>query len=319
VALTHDLTAAYWNPAGLTNINEPYQAAAMHAEWFAGVGQYDYLAFGKQRKLEQKDFLALSLIRLGIDNIPYTINLIEPDGTVNYNNISRFSAADYALFGSYARQMKIDGLSLGGSVKIIRRVIGKLGGAWGFGIDLGAQYERGPWKMGLVAKDVTTTFNIWSFSLTELERTVFLETGNELPESGLELTLPKLIAGISRQFNISSGYTLTPALDMEWTTDGRRNVLLNGKNLNLDVRLGAELNYLKKFQFRAGVGGFQRLNKAFNPAEKYLSAQPNIGVGLIMNKLQIDYALTNIATTGNLQYSHVFSVLYAFNQRKKAS
>ena len=38
VALTDDITAAYWNPAGLTQIDAPFQVAAMHAEWFAGVG-----------------------------------------------------------------------------------------------------------------------------------------------------------------------------------------------------------------------------------------------------------------------------------------
>src|SRR5215212_9960219 len=89
-AIVNDITAAYWNPAGLTGIDAPFQVAAMHAEWFAGVGQYDYLSFGKALNRDKKAFLAFSLIRLGIDHIPYTINLVEPDGTINYDNLSEF-------------------------------------------------------------------------------------------------------------------------------------------------------------------------------------------------------------------------------------
>ncbi|HNE29721.1 MAG TPA: hypothetical protein PLW66_11165, partial [Saprospiraceae bacterium] len=47
-ALVGDITAGYWNPAGLAQITAPIQIGAMHAEWFVGVSQYDYLSFGKQ-------------------------------------------------------------------------------------------------------------------------------------------------------------------------------------------------------------------------------------------------------------------------------
>jgi hypothetical protein len=57
-AITNDLSAAYWNPAGLTSIEAPFQVNAMHAEWFAGVGQYDYLGFGKSLNKEKKSFIA---------------------------------------------------------------------------------------------------------------------------------------------------------------------------------------------------------------------------------------------------------------------
>lgn len=46
-AHTDDLTAAYWNPAGLTEIKSPLQVGAMHAEWFAGIGKFDYIGFAK--------------------------------------------------------------------------------------------------------------------------------------------------------------------------------------------------------------------------------------------------------------------------------
>jgi hypothetical protein len=82
-ALVNDITAGYWNPAGLSAIEAPFQIGAMHAEWFVGVSQYDYLAFGKSLDRDRGGYLAFSLIRLGIDNIPYTINLVNPDAILD--------------------------------------------------------------------------------------------------------------------------------------------------------------------------------------------------------------------------------------------
>ena len=46
-ATTNDAYSNYWNPAGLTQLESPFQIAAMHAEWFAGVAKFDYLGFVK--------------------------------------------------------------------------------------------------------------------------------------------------------------------------------------------------------------------------------------------------------------------------------
>jgi len=45
IATVDDVTAGYWNPSGLSALNkeEGLQLGAMHAEWFAGVGKFDYL------------------------------------------------------------------------------------------------------------------------------------------------------------------------------------------------------------------------------------------------------------------------------------
>ena len=144
VSHVDDVSSGFWNPAGLTQLTAPFQLTAMHAEWFAGIAKYDYLSFAKPLNSEINSAFGLSVIRLGIDQIPNTLNLIEPDGTINYDNISTFSAADYAVLFSYARDVKIKDktLSVGGNAKIIRRVIGTFGNAWGFGIDLGAQYKN---------------------------------------------------------------------------------------------------------------------------------------------------------------------------------
>jgi hypothetical protein len=318
-ALTNDITAAYWNPAGLSEIDAPFQIAAMHAEWFAGVGQYDYLAFGKSLSRDHRSFLAFSLIRLGIDNIPYTINLVNTDGTINYDNVTEFSAADYALMGSYARKLNNPAFSIGGSVKVVRRVIGSIGNSWGFGADLGAQYRKGGLMLGIQARDLTTTFNAWSFNLTDREKDVFALTGNEIPVSNTEITKPRFLLGAAYKFSLGEKVSMLPALDLEWTTDGQRNVLISSEAFNIDPRFGLETDYNGFVQLRFGVANFQRVKDDFDPNKEVLTVQPNFGVGLRLGRVQLDYALTDIGDVSQVNYSHIFSLRLDFKERRAAS
>lgn len=319
-ALVGDITAAYWNPAGLAEITAPMQIGAMHAEWFVGVSQYDYLSFGKMlQRGERRSYLAFSLIRLGIDNIPYTINLVNPDGSINYDNVTPFSAADYAFMGSYARKLRNPAFSLGGSAKVVRRVIGDIGSAWGFGADLGLQYRRGPWMLGLMGRDLTTTFNAWSFSLTEREKEVFTATNNEIPQNNIEITRPRFILGGAYRARLNEKVTLLPAVDLELTTDGQRNVLLSSPSFNLDARVGVEADYKNLVQLRAGAGNFQRVKEDFDPNRETLTLQPNFGVGLRLGRVQLDYALTDIGNVAQVLYSHIFSLRLDLKERRRAA
>jgi hypothetical protein len=318
-AVTDDISAAYWNPAGLTQIEAPFQIAAMHAEWFAGVGQYDYLSFGKALNRERKAYLAFALVRLGIDNIPYTINLVNADGTVNYDNVTEFSAADYALLGSYARQLRNPAFSVGGTVKVVRRVIGSIGNSWGFGADVGVQYRKGNLMLGLQGRDLTTTFNAWTFNLTEREKEVFTLTQNEIPVSNTEITKPRFLLGAAYKIKLNAKVHMTPALDLEWTTDGQRNVLISSKSFNIDPRIGLETDYMGFVQLRLGAGNIQRVKDDFDPNKENLSFQPNFGIGLRLGRVQLDYALTDIGNVAAVNYSHIFSLRLNFKERRSAT
>ena len=46
-------------------------------------------------------------IRFGVDDIPNTLNLVDADGNVNYDRITYFSVADYALLLSLAKKSKL--------------------------------------------------------------------------------------------------------------------------------------------------------------------------------------------------------------------
>ena len=320
-ANVEDVTSTYWNPAGLSKLRAPLQLGAMHAEWFAGIAQYDYLAFAKPMHKENNAAFGISVIRLGIDQIPNTLNLIGPDNTINYNNVTEFSAADYAIGFSYAQDVTIKErkLSVGGSAKIIRRVIGTFGNAWGFGLDAGMQYHTDRWRFALVGRDITGTYNAWSFSLTDREKQVFLATDNVVPESSIEVTTPRFILGAARYWQFKKKLDLLAELNMTFTTDGQRNVLINSSAINIDPQFGFELGYNRFIFLRGGVNNFQQALDDVNGTDKEWTFQPNFGLGLKLGRFHLDYALTDIGNVSQVLYSHIFSVALDFKAKPEAT
>ena len=65
----------------------------------------------------------------------------------------------YAFTFSYARKLQVPGFQYGVNAKVIRRTIGEFANSWGFGFDVGLQFERNDWKFGLMLRDITTTYN----------------------------------------------------------------------------------------------------------------------------------------------------------------
>jgi hypothetical protein len=307
IATTGDVYSSYWNPAGLTAIESPLQLGLMHAEWFAGIAKYDFLGFAKPLNGDKKRTIGLSVIRFGIDNIPYTLNLIGADGSINYGNVRSFSAADYAIQGSYA-QILGENLSIGGNVKVIRRVIGTLANAWGLGADLGVQYKIGKFRLAAVGRDITTTYNAWSATLTADEKLAFARENNAIPKTSVEITKPTFFIGAAYSTPLSKNFNLTVEADAGVATDGQRNVLVSAKAFNLDPRFGFELAYEKNIWLRGGLGNFQRLKNEVDPTKKELNFQPNFGVGLRLGRLTVDYGLTNIGNASVVLVSHIFSL-----------
>ncbi len=198
VTSVNDVTSSYWNPAGLLGIKNNIQIGLMHSEYFAGIAKYDYVGISKI--IDSSSTMAVSLIRFGVDNIPNTTELVDANGNVNYDRITTFSAADYAFLFSYAKKTQIQGLRWGGNAKVIRRKLGDFAGAWGFGLDAAMQYDYRKWKFAFMAKDITTTFNAWSYNLSDKMKEALIATGNDIPSNSSEITLPKLILGTARKF-----------------------------------------------------------------------------------------------------------------------
>lgn len=311
IATVNDVTAGYWNPAGLLGIESNIQLGAMHSEYFAGIAKYDYLSFATRP--DSTSAFGVSMVRFAIDGIPNTLDLIDANGIVDYDRVTEFSAADYGFLFSYAKKMKIQGLRLGANAKIIRRKVGDFGGAWGFGLDVGSQYDYKSWRFAAMARDISSTFNAWSYTLTDETKEIFTLTGNEIPENSLEITLPRLLLAAARKFEFGTKFSLLTELDVDATFDGKRNVLLKSNFASLDPHFGFELGF-KNFAFlRGGIGNIQYSRDFDNKIVPMF--QPNIGVGVKIKALTIDYALTDIGDQSVALYSNVFSLKLDINKQ----
>ncbi|MEN9999482.1 MAG: hypothetical protein RI922_2472 [Bacteroidota bacterium] len=312
VAQTNDVNSGYWNPAGLTGANKWLDISLMHSPFFSGISKYDYL--GLSHAIDDKSTVGFSIIRFAVDDIPNTTQLIDNNGNINYDNITTFTAADNAFLFTYARKLKVEGLSVGGNFKLIHRKVGDFAKSWGFGLDGGVQYKiKDKWRFGVMARDITSTFNAWVFNLDQQMQEVFVSTGNELPKNGLELTLPRIILAAHGKFELGKGIYAASEIDLDVTTDGKRNVLIKSGVLSVDPHAGVEFGFKKYVAVRFGVSNLQYI-KQFDDSQK-LSLQPNVGIGLAFKNFKLDYALTNFGNSSNL-YSHVVSLKVSLDRPK---
>jgi hypothetical protein len=311
-ASVSDGTAGYWNPAALADIRTSPQLNLMHAEYFAGVGKYDYASLVLPLK-DNKRTLGLTLLRFAVDDIPNTVFLVQPDGSINFSNITTFSSADYAFLISLAQQVdwiKNRKMNFGINAKIIHRQAGDFTSSWGFGFDAAVQVAGDRWKLGIVAKDVTTTFNAWSYNISQEWREVFYATSNDIPSNSIELTAPQLIPGFSYNFPINKKVNLLAEVDFDITFDGKRNTVVSSNPISIDPKAGLELSYNNVFFVRGGINNFQQTldDRDTTNQKKIWIYQPSIGAGFKVGDVQIDYAFTNLANQSNPLYTHVFSL-----------
>jgi|TARA_R100000306_G_scaffold889_2_gene2400 hypothetical protein len=302
-ASTGDVNSGYWNPAGLVAL-EDNQLSLMHASYFANIANYDYGAFAMP--LDDRSVVALSVIRFGVDDILNTTQLIDDQGNIDYNRISLFSTADYGVTFSYARALPLDGLNVGVNAKVIRRIIGDFASSWGFGFDAGLQFNTGDWKFGLMARDITTTFNAWSIDEDEFATIQGAVEGQnqELPET-TEITIPKLQLGVSRKFVFHYDFSLLAEVDFNFRF-AQTNDIFSSSFTSMTPSGGLEFGYIDLVFVRAGVGNFQNIQQL--DGSDSVGFQPNIGVGFKYKGIQVDYALTDIGDQSAALYSNVFSL-----------
>ena len=304
-----DVNAGYWNPAGLLKL-EDSQLALMHSSYFANIANYDYAAYAMP--LDDRSAVGISLIRFAVDDILNTTQLIDAEGNINYDRISLFSTADYGLTFSYARQLPVQGLNYGINAKVIRRVIGDFASSWGFGLDVGIQFEtNNDWRFGVMARDITTTFNAWAIDEDEFATISDAIEGQnqELPET-TEITIPKLQIGISKLVDFNVDYTLLTSVNLNVRFE-ENNDIISTSFASINPALGFEFGYIDMVYLRAGMGNFQNELQIDNSDQ--LTFQPSFGLGFKYNGIQIDYAFTDIGDQSVALYSNVFSLKLDFS------
>jgi len=290
VAVARDVTAGYWNPAGLAFLEYP-EVMLMHSEQFGSQVHYNFGSFGMP--VGQNKRLGFSLIRVGIDDIIRTA-LPRPDLDVGDTYVNEqgqlvrnlpfeagtFGSADYAFFMTYARRVT-DVFSYGGNVKVLHRSIAD-SSAWGIGFDVGVMFQAfSKLQVGLNLQNVTTTMVAW-------------ETGRQ------ELIAPSLRTGLTYPLLFNSlGGRIQPALDFIFRFENRQESALSHLGFtSVDVNLGWEYQYQDAFAIRLGaseVGNF------------------TAGVGVHLPKLHIDYAFLGHQDLGS---THRISAKLTFEEPK---
>jgi hypothetical protein len=202
--------------------------------------------------------------------------------------------------------MKFSGFQYGVNTKVIRRVIGEFANSWGFGFDMGFQYDKNNWHYGLMLRDITTTYNVWAIDEDKYQEISGAVVGQnqDLPES-TEITLPKAQFGMARKFEIDYDYTLLTSFNINMQF-ARTNAILASEGLSIDPAFGFEFGYTDIVFLRAGVGNFQNVEQI--DGSKKVNFQPNIGLGFKYKGIQIDYALTDLGDQSAALYSNIFSV-----------
>jgi len=289
VAVATDATSAYWNPAGLAFMDYP-QIALMHDERFGDLINYDYgaaaLPLGKDATL------ALSIFRLGIDGIPDTRNaLIDNNGNqifdnadrLDYDKITYFSAADWAVLLSYAKHGSPN-FAYGMNVKLLHRSIGEFF-ANGIGFDAGIQYAfNSRIRLGVTAQDITTTLVAWN-------------TGSN------ELITPTIKLGGAYSYELFGG-VLTPAIDFDLRFEGRKYAaLLHVGPASIGPHGGIEYDFRHVVAVRVGYSDVRQLT---------------LGAGIHLPKLDIDYAFAKFGGDGALGNTHRISLRLTFESERFA-
>ena len=318
VGLADDVTAGYWNPAGLHQLQYP-EIAYMHVERFAGAVSFDYGAGALP--ISERSTVSLSFFRSGVNDIVNTLEAWDPaldQPKPNYESyITRFSAADYAFFLGYARRLT-GRFTLGLTGKVIRRTIGDFADAWGYSFDVSAQYRTERLRFGATLQDLSTMLQSWSVNPDAFQATdgegnpISYEEafGQELPEGGTALVLPVARLGSGVVLPLGAAHRVTLGLDVDVAFDGQRAFVPNVGDVSFHPRAGAEYSYKDVVALRGGVNRVQ-YGEAIG-----LDVTPSVGAGLRLDQFSIDVSFGDFTglTAEDLGYSYRISAQLRLEQ-----
>jgi hypothetical protein len=246
---------AYWNPALLAKSEEKDSSfELMHAEEFMGLVTYDTFSavWGSQTRY------ALSLSRIGINNIPLT-RLPNPDEPLSNDNrpyeYKKVNNADYLLyFGFYRR---IGSYVIGFTPKLAYRYLAETSG-YGFGADVSTFIQpHDNVLLGMKLRDFFSTQIFWNNGT------------HEIVNPGLDLEM--------------SYYFPTPLI-------GGKSRLIGGTEVITEGRKEAATHYLGLFSFDYHFGLEIPIPDYVNLYAGYDIENITTGLSVNIAQFQINYA-----------------------------
>jgi long-subunit fatty acid transport protein len=268
VAVANDISALYWNPAGLMQFPE-VGAHFSHSEWLVDL-KHEY--FGGVYRLGKHNAFGISVTSLHTEAMQKTTEF-QPEGTGEY-----FKYGDLALGLAYARRLT-DQFSFGISFKYVEETLAELK-MRGVMFDLGTYY----WT-GLSNSRFAVTISNFGPQVKP-DGSVNITGGRTLSE--FQSFPPPTLFRI--------GFAIDPvdnAVNKLTTT-----IQLNHPNDNSEnINLGAEYSY-KDFLFIRG--GYK-----FNVDSEDFTAGIGLKLPVYITKTSVDYSIANFKDLG---FTHRVSI-----------
>lgn len=237
VAAANDVSALYWNPAGLAAI-DGNEVFVTHSEWLADIN-FDYIGVGLN--MGEMGSLGIALTML---SVPEMLVRTEDrqDGTGE-----TFDAADLALAISYSRSVT-DRFSVGATVKYITQRIWH-STATGFAIDLGTRFRTdffGDLTIGAAIFNFGTNMRMSGRDVRTFVDPDPRQLGNN-NRVPVNFELDAVSLPLNFQFGITSRPLNTRFHQLTLSVDA-----LHPSSNNESVNLGVEYGYQRFVFLRAG-------------------------------------------------------------------
>jgi len=276
-ALADDVSAVYWNPAGISKLSDIEIAGNMNL-YLESISYYN-LQFAKP--------FGFGTLGVNIAMLSYgTIDKYE-----NGSLIGSISPSDILFSAAYSKKLN-DYMLIGANLKFISESLSDVYSGSGFGIDVGFLYNNPfaakqsfltPLNLGLVVQNlgVGPTFD---------------KESNGLPlniKFGLayKYTFYRAVANLKViNFMLDCNVPTDAGLGIRYGTEAWWYNLANGL-MDAAVRVG--------FRYPTDLG---------------ILSSMTFGAGIKMFNIQLDYALINY---GDLGYTHRIGLLYRFGTKKK--
>lgn len=285
-SISDDITAMYWNPAGLPQIKK-FTMGFTHIKW---IGDMSHNFFGMLIPIDGVNTVGASVIQLASGQIENT-TILQPKGTGIF-----FDARDLAVSISYARQV-IEQVSIGITGKYINQRIWN-SSAQTIAFDVGVLLKTG-------YNDINLGFTLQNFgpelkmSGSDLIKEIDLDPNsatNPAVESQLAtqpFALPTSYRGsISLGLISNNGLLQIPNSTLLLAADA-----FHSNDYPERYSVGAEYGFLKTFFVRGGY--------VFNTDEEGLSLGAGIDFNFGSTRVIFDYAFSEFGVFNSV---HTFSV-----------
>ena len=282
VAVANDVSALYWNPAGLVQFKED-QAIASHTEYVVDI-KHEF--FGVVYHLSDQDALGASFSSLYMKDMPVTTEA-QPQGTGRF-----FAFGDIAAGISYSRRMT-DQFSFGATVRYVEETLDVL-------------------KMRSVMVDLGTYY--WTGIGSTRFAVVISNFGADVHPKGSVTEYGGTVVSTFQSFSLPTVFKLGIAFDPISDEDQKltTSLQLNHPNDNSEhFRFGAEYSWQNTFFVRGGLKRTigQQLLGADATSEESITLGAGVRVQVGITAVNADYAYSSFSRLGSV---HRISLAFTY-------